>query len=79
MITPVTVFLLQINFLITSLVVVEIVFAYPGFGRMVLESALAKDYAVIEAGALIAVFVAVSTQVAGDIGYMLLNPRIRFQ
>jgi peptide/nickel transport system permease protein len=79
MITPVTVFLLQINFLITSLVVVEIVFAYPGFGRMVLESALTKDYAVIEAGALIAVFVAVSTQVAGDIGYMLLNPRIRFQ
>jgi peptide/nickel transport system permease protein len=79
MITPVTVFLLQINFLITSLVFVEIVFAYPGFGRMILESALTKDYAVIEAGALIAVFVAVATQVAGDIGYMLLNPRIRFQ
>jgi peptide/nickel transport system permease protein len=79
MITPVTVFLLQLNFLITSLVVVEIVFAYPGFGRMVLESALTKDYAVIEAGALIAVFVAVSTQVAGDLGYMFLNPRIRFQ
>lgn len=79
MITPVTVFLLQINFLITSLVVVEIVFAYPGFGRMILEAALTKDYAVIEAGALIAVFVAVATQVAGDIGYMLLNPRIRFQ
>lgn len=79
MITPVTVFLLQINFLITSLVVVEIVFAYPGFGRLILETALTKDYAVIEAGALIAVFVAVSTQVAGDLGYMLLNPRIRFQ
>jgi peptide/nickel transport system permease protein len=79
MITPVTVFLLQINFLITSLVVVEIVFAYPGFGRMILEAALAKDVAVIEAGALIAVFVAVSTQVIGDLGYMILNPRIRFQ
>ncbi|MDZ4736209.1 MAG: ABC transporter permease [Rhodospirillaceae bacterium] len=79
MITPVTVFLLQINFLITSLVVVEIVFAYPGFGRMILEAALAKDYAVIEAGALIAVFIAVSTQVVGDLGYMILNPRIRFK
>ena len=79
MITPVTVFLLQINFLITSLVVVEIVFAYPGFGRMILEAALAKDYAVIEAGALIAVFIAVSTQVVGDLGYMTLNPRIRFK
>jgi peptide/nickel transport system permease protein len=79
MITPVTVFLLQINFLITSLVVVELVFAYPGFGRLILECALTKDYAVIEAGALIAVFVAVTTKIAGDIGYMLLNPRIRFQ
>ncbi|MEX0808041.1 MAG: ABC transporter permease [Dongiaceae bacterium] len=79
MITPVTVFLLQINFLITSLVVVEIVFAYPGFGRMILEAALTKDYAVIEAGALIAVFVAVATQVVGDLGYMILNPRIRFK
>ncbi|MEX1109299.1 MAG: ABC transporter permease [Dongiaceae bacterium] len=79
MITPVTVFLLQINFLITSLVVVEIVFAYPGFGRMILEAALSKDYAVIEAGALIAVFIAVATQVVGDLGYMILNPRIRFK
>lgn len=79
MITPVTVFLLQINFLITSLVVVELVFAYPGFGRLILDAALAKDFAVIEAAALIAVFVAVATKIAGDMGYMLLNPRIRFQ
>ncbi len=79
MITPVTVFLLQLNFLITSLVVVELVFAYPGFGRVILESAGAKDWAVVEAGALVAVFVAVLTQMLGDLGYMFLNPKIRFQ
>lgn len=77
MINPVTVILLQINYLITGVVVVETVFAYPGFGRLMLEAALAKDIAVVEAGALVAVFVAVMTQILGDLGYMLLDPRIR--
>ena len=78
MIAPFTVILLQINYLITGVVVVEAVFAYPGFGRMLLEAALSQDVATVEAAALFAVFVSVSTQIAGDLGYMMLNPRIRF-
>ena len=77
MINPVTVILLQLNYLISGVVVVETVFAYPGFGRMMLEAALFKDIALIEVGALVAVFVAVLTQILGDLGYMLLDPRIR--
>ncbi|MBV9521803.1 MAG: ABC transporter permease, partial [Alphaproteobacteria bacterium] len=45
MINPVTIILLQVNYLITGVVVVETVFAYPGFGRMMLEAALYKDIA----------------------------------
>jgi peptide/nickel transport system permease protein len=78
MIAPFTVILLQINYLVTGVVVVEAVFAYPGFGRMLLEAALAQDVAIVEAGALFAVLISVSTQIAGDLGYMMLNPRIRF-
>lgn len=78
MIAPFTVILLQINYLVTGVVVVEAVFAYPGFGRMMLEGALSQDIAIIEAGALFAVLIAVVTQIVGDFGYMLLNPRIRF-
>jgi len=77
MINPVTIILLQINYLVTGVVVVESVFAYPGFGRMMLEASLYKDIALIEAGALVAVFVAVVTQILGDLAYMLLDPRIR--
>jgi len=77
MINPVTVMLLQINYLITGVVVVETVFAYPGFGRMMLEAALSKDIALIEVGALVAVFVAVLTQILGDLAYLTLDPRIR--
>jgi peptide/nickel transport system permease protein len=77
MINPITVILLQINYLISGVVVVETVFAYPGFGRMMLEAALFKDIALVEVGALVAVGVAVLTQIAGDLAYMLLDPRIR--
>jgi peptide/nickel transport system permease protein len=78
MIAPFTVILLQINYMITGVVVVEAVFAYPGFGRMLLDSALSQDVATVQAASLFAVFVSVSTQIAGDLGYMMLNPRIRF-
>jgi peptide/nickel transport system permease protein len=77
MINPITVILLQVNYLISGVVVVETVFAYPGFGRMMLEAALFKDIALVEVGALVAVGVAVLTQIAGDLAYMLLDPRIR--
>lgn len=77
LITPFTVILLQLNYLVSGLVVVEMVFAYPGFGRMMLEAALNKDIALIEAGALCAVSVTMLTQILGDYGYMALDPRIR--
>ena len=77
LIAPFTVILLQLNYLVSGLVVVEMVFAYPGFGRMMLEAALNKDIAVIEAGTLIAVTVTMLTQLFGDLGYMTLDPRIR--
>lgn len=77
LITPFTVILLQLNYLVSGLVVVEMVFAYPGFGRMMLEAALNKDIALIEAGTLCAVTVTMLTQIMGDLGYMTLDPRIR--
>jgi peptide/nickel transport system permease protein len=78
MIAPFTVMLLQIPYLVAGVVVVETVFAYPGYGRMLLDAALNTDVATVEAATLFAVFLAVTTQIIGDLGYMLLNPRIRF-
>jgi peptide/nickel transport system permease protein len=77
MINPVTIIFLQLTYLISGLVVVETIFAYPGFGRMMLEAALFKDIAVLEVGALVSVFVAVMTQILADLAYMTLDPRIR--
>jgi peptide/nickel transport system permease protein len=79
MIAPFTVLLLQINFLISGVVVTELVFAYPGFGRLLLEASMFGDVATLEAATLITVAIAVTTQFLGDLGYMVLDPRIRLQ
>src|SRR4029453_10633423 len=60
MIAPFTVLLLQINFLISGVVVTELVFAYPGFGRLLLEASLFGDVATLEGGTLFTV--AISSQ-----------------
>ena len=79
MIAPFTVIMLQINFLIGGVVVTELVFAYPGFGRMLLDASLFGDIQLIEAATLIALVVATLTQLISDVGYILLNPQIRLK
>ncbi|HXH02481.1 MAG TPA: ABC transporter permease [Candidatus Competibacteraceae bacterium] len=78
LIAPFTVIMLQINWLLSGVIVVEFFFAYKGFGALLLEASLNQDIYLIEACAMVAVFVAVATQTLADIGYMFLNPRIRF-
>ncbi len=78
LIAPFTVIVLQLNWLLSGVIVVEVFFAYKGFGNLLLEAALFGDIYVIEACTLVAVFVAVFSQFISDIGYTLLNPRIRF-
>ncbi len=78
LIAPFTVIMLQINWLLSGVIVVEFAFAYKGFGALLLEASLTKDIFMIEACAMVAVFVAVATQTIADVGYTYLNPRIRF-
>lgn len=79
LIAPFTVIMLQINWLLSGVIVVEFFFAYKGFGALLLEASLNQDIFLIEACAMVAVFVAVATQAISDIGYTFLNPRIRFR
>jgi peptide/nickel transport system permease protein len=78
LIAPFTVITLQINWLLSGVIVVEFFFAYKGFGALLLEASLNQDIFLIEACAMVAVFVAASTQTIADVGYTVLNPRIRF-
>ncbi len=75
---PITVIMLHVNWLVGGIVIVEAVYGYPGIGLYLLDSALFKDINAIEAGAMVMVALAVSTQLIADIIYTFLNPRIRY-
>lgn len=78
LIAPFTVIILQINWLLSGVIVVEFFFAYRGFGALLLDASLTQDIYLLQACAMISVVVAVSTQTIADIGYGFLNPRVRF-
>jgi peptide/nickel transport system permease protein len=76
LITPVTVIMLQIPWLMSGVIVVEVFFAYQGFGTLLYQAALNTDIYLIEACTMISVVVVVLTQVASDLLYTWLNPRM---
>ena len=78
LIAPFTIIMLQINWLLSGVIVVEFFFAYKGFGALLLEGALNQDIFVIEACTMVSVVVVSMTRLISDIGYTYLNPRIRF-
>jgi peptide/nickel transport system permease protein len=78
LIAPFTVIVLQLNWLLSGVVVVEVFFEYDGFGKLLLEAALFGDIYVVQACTLVAVMIAVMSQIISDLGYTFLNPRIRF-
>jgi peptide/nickel transport system permease protein len=78
MMAPITVIMLHVNWLMGGIVVVEVLFSYPGLGRYLLDSAMFNDVYAVEAGAMVMVVLAVGTQLVADIIYTFLNPRIRY-
>ena len=77
LIAPFTVIMLQIPWLLNGVVVVEVLFSYPGFGWTLFEAAVNNDIELLLAASMVAVVVVLLTQLISDIGYVYLNPRIR--
>ena len=77
LIAPFTVIMLQFPWLLTGVVIVEAMFRYQGFGFLLVEAASNNDIDLLLACALVSVVVVLVTQLLSDVGYALLNPRIR--
>ncbi len=60
-------------------VVTETVFAWPGMGRLLVDSVAFRDYPVIQAIVLLFAVVFMVTNLLVDVTYALLDPRIRYQ
>lgn len=57
--------------------VVEVVFAWPGVGRTVVEAVFARDFPVVQAGVVLSAVVFVVVNLMVDLSYGLIDPRIR--
>jgi peptide/nickel transport system permease protein len=72
-----TVALVGLGSLVGGAVVVETVFSYPGLGRLVYESVLARDYPVLQGAFLLLIITVVLANLINDLVYPLLDPRVR--
>jgi peptide/nickel transport system permease protein len=77
LLTPITVIMLHINWLVGGIVVTETIFGYPGLGQLMLTAANGRDVPLLEGGALFFALVAVISQLLADLIYAWLNPRAR--
>jgi peptide/nickel transport system permease protein len=74
----VTVIGIGIALLIGGAIVTETVFAIPGIGRLTVDSILRRDYPIIQGVVLVFSGAYVLINLAVDLSYMLLDPRIRY-
>jgi peptide/nickel transport system permease protein len=77
LIVVVTIIGLQLGGLISGAVVTERIFGLPGFGKLTLDSVFTRDYPVIQAVVVVVTAAYILINLAVDVLYSLINPRIR--
>lgn len=79
LIPMVTVMGLIVGILLGGAVVIEQVFSLPGVGRLIVGAILRRDYPVIQGGLLLTATIFVFVNLAVDILYAFLDPRVRYE
>ena len=67
---------LQLGFLLTGAVVVESVFAWPGLGKLLIDSILNKDFPVAQGVLLVIGIMIILCNLLADLTYRLVDPRV---
>lgn len=78
MIPTVTVVGLQVGALLSGAVITEFVFAWPGVGKYAVDATLARDYPVVQTVVLMMAVIFTTVNLAVDLLYAYLDPRIRY-
>jgi len=68
---------LNLTYLITGVVLVEVVFVYPGIGQALVDAVSKRDFPVVQACCLIFAATFILLNLAADVGAILTNPRLR--
>jgi peptide/nickel transport system permease protein len=69
---------IQLAYLLSGVVVVEIVFSYPGLGQLALQAVQSRDYPVLQGAVLLFAFVFLLVNLFVDLIYARLDPRISY-
>lgn len=75
----ITVIGIQLGHLLGGTVIVESIFAWPGIGKLLVDSIYARDFATVQACALLFAIIFVLINLIVDILYLFLNPKISYQ
>jgi dipeptide transport system permease protein len=70
---------LQVGLLLGGAILTETIFSWPGIGRWMVESIFKRDYSVVQSGLLLIAVIVMVVNLAVDILYGAINPRIRAQ
>ena len=73
-----TVIGLQVGFLLAGAVYVEVVFSWPGIGFMMVNAILTRDYPLVQGGVLLIATSYVAINLATDLLYTCVDPRVRY-
>ena len=68
---------LSLGRLIGGSVIIEIVFAWPGIGRLIIDSILKADFPMVQASIIVLAASIALTNLLVDVSYRLIDPRIR--
>jgi peptide/nickel transport system permease protein len=79
LIPVVTILGMQVGYIFGGSVLIETVFNIPGMGRMMRDGVFSQDFQIVQSGVLIISAVVVLTNIAVDISYGWLDPRIRYE
>jgi len=64
--------------IVTGAVIIEMVFAWPGLGRLMADSMMVRDFPVIQASVMLVAVVVLAVNLLVDIAYAWVDPRIRY-
>lgn len=70
-------FALSIGFIVGGTIVMEMVFSYPGVGKLLLDATGAKDYPLMQGLFLIITLAVLCANILADVAYAILDPRTR--
>ena len=79
LIPVITVIGLQVGVLFTGAILTETIFSWPGVGKWLIEAIGRRDYPVLQGGMLLLGTVVMAVNLAVDLTYGIINPRIRYQ